>query len=316
MRIVALSLRNLCMILIWLLIQQHPVSAGQPTLKEVENLPFVKAFAYALARQEFCFAERIENFDTLALAALEQETLAQVSIMDASKRAAAHLRSDQSACGPALKFVDDAVSRLAEGRTLMSELRAARHLAEMEVCTRLVNDARQRQEEGQTISATAPALSDCNDKLSTDPAYSMTARQAQAVLDAERKSETLRRAKEAARAASERLKRHEEERQRREAREREQERREAQEDEKRKSFRDRLELRVNETNRANGREYTAPEFCAYTISPEDGSIVMEYTRQAIADVHLCIDALDPVTEVDWLNFVKNAVDRSPSSFQR
>jgi hypothetical protein len=85
------------------------------TATEVEKLPFMKAYSYALAAEEYCFADLPdEMMNQLNSAAFGQDILIGSLTGDGEsvsrrrpmdERAAAHLKGDQSACGPAIAFV-------------------------------------------------------------------------------------------------------------------------------------------------------------------------------------------------------------------
>lgn len=80
----------------------------------IDEMPYIKAWAYAQAIEDYCFGDAPDK--RLADAALKQaEFLAgrtERILSDANEMAARHLGGDQSACQPAIAFVERAIAAL------------------------------------------------------------------------------------------------------------------------------------------------------------------------------------------------------------
>ncbi|HEV2898453.1 MAG TPA: hypothetical protein VGX71_11585 [Pseudaminobacter sp.] len=102
---------------------------AQSVTDDVRALPFVKANAYAKAIDRFCFADR-----TYASARLFQMAAGQATALwgdaadefaEAERAAIDHLKHDQSACAPAMAFVDKATASIEEMRPALAAMRKA-----------------------------------------------------------------------------------------------------------------------------------------------------------------------------------------------
>jgi hypothetical protein len=107
-----------------------------PTIQEIDALPYAKAWSYAVAAEQYCFVPK----DTLAKSGPLLDAYGwQMLITDLLgyepdnhriyEAAEAHLRGDQSACTPAIKFVRQTDAQAAAGEAdrlfnLLEHLRA------------------------------------------------------------------------------------------------------------------------------------------------------------------------------------------------
>jgi hypothetical protein len=87
-----------------------PAQAGP-----IDEMPYIKAWAYAQAIEQYCFGARPD--ERLKKAAVIQwnfssKGISLHAIREASEAAAKHLAGDQSACQPALAFVERTVAAL------------------------------------------------------------------------------------------------------------------------------------------------------------------------------------------------------------
>lgn len=99
-----------CAAVIGSLIPAH----AETVFQRMEEMPFIKAYAYAEAVDEYCFATRKFSNHELADAALLQEDETPLKIDKAVTKAKQHLAGDQSACAPAVTFIDRTVAELPE----------------------------------------------------------------------------------------------------------------------------------------------------------------------------------------------------------
>ncbi|MDW9600165.1 hypothetical protein GOA86_17565 [Sinorhizobium meliloti] len=97
-----------CAAVIGSLIPAH----AETVFDRMEEIPFIKAYAYAEAVDDYCFATKKFSNQDLAKAASLQEDETALNINTAVTKAKRHLAGDQSACAPAMTFIDRTVAEL------------------------------------------------------------------------------------------------------------------------------------------------------------------------------------------------------------
>jgi endonuclease YncB( thermonuclease family) len=189
---------------------------GEPVGEDIRALPFVKAYAYAEAIDRFCFADReYATSDLFGMASDQAHMLQDVAVLvdaasiqaKAERTAVDHLKRDQSACAPAMAFVDKAVASMPEMKPKMAAMRqafegdrAAREEAEAKAkakteaerettetiaaCTLSVETATEFLAEGKSLKFTTfvESLSGCIKEIPETPATAKLLADAKAVL--------------------------------------------------------------------------------------------------------------------------------------
>jgi hypothetical protein len=127
--------------------------------EEARALPVIKAFSYAVAIDEFCFADRAFLSDTLKAAAFRQVELVGSDFSELTiATAGRHLMGDNSACRPAMDFVERTVATLPALEDTLAKLAKVR---DEELATKrakaLEVHHRRAQEEAATKAAAAEA---------------------------------------------------------------------------------------------------------------------------------------------------------------
>lgn len=87
---------------------------AETVFDRMEEIPFIKVYAYAEAVDDYCFATKKFSNQELAEAASLQEDETALNINAAVTKAKRHLGGDQSACAPAIMFIDRTVAELPE----------------------------------------------------------------------------------------------------------------------------------------------------------------------------------------------------------
>ncbi|MDX0124484.1 hypothetical protein GOC15_07535 [Sinorhizobium meliloti] len=85
---------------------------AETVFDRMEEISFIKAYAYAEAVDDYCFATKKFSNQDLAKAASLQEDETALHINTAVTKAKRHLAGDQSACAPAMTFIDRTVAEL------------------------------------------------------------------------------------------------------------------------------------------------------------------------------------------------------------
>ena len=100
--------------------------------REIVDLPFIRAYAYAEAIDRYCFPEKPGVGSILRETARSQDSFKPGMLASAERDAAEHLRGEYLACAPATKFVERTVAQIPELANkftrLMSQLAHAKDL--------------------------------------------------------------------------------------------------------------------------------------------------------------------------------------------
>jgi type II secretory pathway component PulJ len=143
-----------------------PVYAGN--LDEIEALPFAKAAAYQHAINEYCFPEEKYHNVDLALASLKQRNARRGQDDTALwRKALSHLAGDQSACAPALLFLERTISQLPELNEKLDALIEAQKREMAKAAASATREAQEKVNEEKRQAAESHAR-DCKTSAELD----------------------------------------------------------------------------------------------------------------------------------------------------
>lgn len=154
-----------CHVVAFLLAGAVPAFSDSESDDAIRDLPMIKAYAYALAIDEYCFPDRKFATPDLGVAAFDQQNKATNasaydSLNAAAERAAIHLRSNYVACEPAMAFVDRTAVDLPQLGARLQQI--VDEAAARDAARREREEAEQREQQAAAAAKKAEdAIKDC-----------------------------------------------------------------------------------------------------------------------------------------------------------
>lgn len=280
------------------------VNSQASTEANLDTVQFAKAYAYALAIDEYCFPTR--TYATSSVLRAGEHYKIVYGELDASvAKAMRHLERDQSACSKAAAFVEEAMTistfdrlRDAADAKISGEYEDAVR-ATVEWCAPKIEMAKSFIAESRSFNFTVlpDVLHECLSSLpiraDTETLRNDALQVVGAIEESEQRAAAKRRRSEEAAAAQ---------------RAAEEEARIKAEQDLFRPKREALQTLVDARNKQNGESLTIAQFCVYLVSPIKGPV--RFTPELQKDLAVCIEGLDPKSEADALSFVIGAANKS------